>query len=532
MLPYFYTMKFSYKQVSKFLLALSLGIGSFYIYTSPKTLIPAWDTRANVEAALLPFSASLHLRIGPYSQREAPWAFRWQIINSVHGRVTFPIRHWEDRFLGKTFEQQFQAGKISSMGEQNFVVQAKSGEDGYADTFGPVPGLVASPLIAIAKLFLQGGNGWGDSAFWVGRYLGAFFVSISVAAVFLISVQYLSIVLALLITVCFAFGTSAWSILSQGFWLQSVTVCFIGLGLLFYVLGEKKKRYDFLCGLFLGLAAAARMPNIAILATVILFLLWEKHFLRALYIAILGFVPIGLLLLYNSRLFGSPWLTGQMIRGHLDAVQKTGSPDLWSTPMLTGLVGNLVSPSRGLLIYSPVLIFGLVGIVLSFRDKKFIAFRPLGVAFLVQLIVAAKWFDWWGGWTYGNSNLADATLFLLLSLVPFFAKMGKDLRVILLFLPIMVFSIYVHWLGAYVYDDVNWNNRTFLVSAGEKTHVAAHKVNILRQSIRVNQNLISMDINNKEFRNRLWDWKDNPIYFYATHADDALLMREQFSTYQ
>jgi len=54
-----------------------------------------------------------------------------------------------------------------------------------------------------------------------------------------------------------------------------------------------------------------------------------------------------------------------------------------TTQFAVGLAGNLFSPSRGLFVFSPVLLFALSGFVLALRDP---AQRPLHIAY--GLIVA------------------------------------------------------------------------------------------------------------------------------------------------
>lgn len=92
------------------------------------------------------------------------------------------------------------------------------------------------------------------------------------------------------------------------------------------------------------------------------------------------------------------------------------------TPLATGLLGTWLSPSRGLLVFSPFLLPILVGVVLGFRS---LARRPLfwSMAAWIALhsfALAGKSF-WWGGHSYGPR--------LSLELMPGFAVLAALCRV-------------------------------------------------------------------------------------------------------
>ena len=78
------------------------------------------------------------------------------------------------------------------------------------------------------------------------------------------------------------------------------------------------------------------------------------------------FIPILLLgfgfISYNLIYFGDYWTIGQALIAPRQANEKTGVSDPWSTPLLEGLSYLLISPSRGLFIFSPLSIFSCVSI--------------------------------------------------------------------------------------------------------------------------------------------------------------------------
>jgi hypothetical protein len=80
---------------------------------------------------------------------------------------------------------------------------------------------------------------------------------------------------------------------------------------------------------------------------------------------------------------------------------KTGSLELWQTPVWIGAAGLMISPSRGLLIYTPFLAAAFAEALIAWREARYARMRFLTVAIPALWLVAFVWFDWWGGWTYG-----------------------------------------------------------------------------------------------------------------------------------
>jgi hypothetical protein len=85
---------------------------------------------------------------------------------------------------------------------------------------------------------------------------------------------------------------------------------------------------------------------------------------------------------------------------------------------LTALVGNLVSPSRGLFVYSPVVLLPLVFLratVRGFAREKSLLF--VAVAWpLAHLLLVSRLRHWWAGYSFGPRFLTDVIpgLFVLL----------------------------------------------------------------------------------------------------------------------
>jgi hypothetical protein len=246
----------------------------------------------------------------------------------------------------------------------------------------------------------------------------------------------------------------------------------------------------------------------------------------------LGALPVVTLLIgYSQYTFGSLLAFGEMGVGENIALAKTGNRDMWQTPLHVGLAGVLLSPARGLFVYSPIALFSLWGAWRAFRDSVWQDLRPLVVAVVLQVLLVAKWFDWWGGWCFGYRTIVDIAI--LLSFLAFPVVQAVNLRPWLraVFAALFAYSVGVQVVGAYAYDLVGWNSRmvwqvvtpdeTELITFGEK---ASAERFVREQGGMIHP--VAMDIDNPKYRGRLWSLVDSPLIHYLANFSDARAMRQ------
>ena len=160
----------------------------------------------------------------------------------------------------------------------------------------------------------------------------------------------------------------------------------------------------------LALASAARLQTapIALILGLGLFLRvgWRRATLP------LGFVAAVVLALAGVQQywFGSPLGAVPRLESLHPAIHAvTGS--LSSTPW-NGAAGLLVSPSRGLIVFSPIALIPLFGLARSLTTL-----RDRGVGWLIaaagaQYVVYALYSVWWGGHTFGPRYMLDLAVLL------------------------------------------------------------------------------------------------------------------------
>ncbi len=245
---------------------------------------------------------------------------------------------------------------------------------------------------------------------------------------------------ALFLAYVFAFATCVWSVASRGMWQHGPSLLFIACAL-WALLSEEERKLP-LAGLMLGLAVVNRPTNFLIAAPIALYLLLHRRRMRVASLLIAA-APLLAVSLYSAHYLQRPFALGQpYTRGGF-----TGN-------MLIGLAGLLVSPSRGLFVFSPILLFSVVGGVLAWRTGSEPLFRYLSVAAVLLLLIYSHWGMWWGGVSFGYRLILEIVPVLMLLLALAWKEIvRRRLFLLAVFLVLLGFSLYVQYVGAFVYPS-------------------------------------------------------------------------------
>lgn len=202
-------------------------------------------------------------------------------------------------------------------------------------------------------------------------------------------------------TMAFAFGSSAWSTASRATWSHGMSILLLAAAL--YLL-TRKPRLVLWAGILLGLAVWNRPLNIVPLLCLAVWL--HRDGLRLLLGAAAISAPFVLYCLVVYRMPVQPYFL-------------QGNAYDWSIARaLTVVVGQLVSPGRGLLVYSPFLLLLPLGIVRWWRKDRGLVLALLAW-FICHAAIISFFGDWTGGISYGPRYWTDILpgLFLLLGAI-------------------------------------------------------------------------------------------------------------------
>ena len=250
--------------------------------------------------------------------------------------------------------------------------------------------------------------------------------------------------IALMIAAIYALATSSFSVSSQALWQHGASQLCLSAVLYCIVRGSQQHLWTALAGFPASLAVMCRPTDALLIIPVGLYVLFHRtrQFPKLM---LTGIPPVLFQLIYNKVYFDNFFRTQWNV---MDA-------SFWSTPFLEGLASILFSPARGLLIYSPIFIFSLIGIILTWRKDGDLFFRYLSIGVIANLILYSKFFMWWGGFTYGPRLLADLTP-ILCSFLIFVIPLLKLRWVKAVFALLVFCSFSAHAIGAYA-NDPFWN---------------------------------------------------------------------------
>jgi hypothetical protein len=310
--------------------------------------------------------------------------------------------------------------------------------------YPPLSALLAAPLFAAARALFELDEAGSALA---GKLAASLLSSLAAAVMFLAVGRRWPRPAAAATALLFAFGTSVWST-SQSLWQHPAALLFLALALLALVRAEDDDAWAARAGLPLALAVAARhaaLPLVAVLAAGIL-VRWPR---RTLGFALWAAPAILGVLLYDALHFGSPFAHG--FSGSLSQ-RFSGA---WGT----GHLGLLLSPGRGLLVFTPLAAVAALG---WFRELRRPFERPLaaslGCAVLAHWLVMGAWGEWPGGWCWGPRLMSET-----LPLLFFFLPAGLERAGRLGALAAAV-SVLFQAVGAFSYD---YRQERLLVRRGE-----------------------------------------------------------------
>jgi hypothetical protein len=274
---------------------------------------------------------------------------------------------------------------------------------------------------------------------------------------------------AVLLALMFAFGTTAWSVVSRTLWQHGPSMLLLTLALLFTLQAQDKPQRIQYVGLIVALAYVTRPTNsIAVVAYTLFVLLFYRKWLWK-YLAWAAVVAI-------------PFIAYSLTTYHsILPSYYQGFALLSGATFFEALIGHWVSPSRGFLIYSPILILAIIGIGLTIKRRQWQHVDGLLFGIIVaHWIVVSLWWNWWAGVSFGPRIWSDMlpylAYFMIPTLVAFATLRGKRRWLAAVGGVVLIgWSVFVHYRGANAGEPMDWNGQPAPIDA---------------------------------FPRRVWDWRD------------------------
>jgi hypothetical protein len=283
---------------------------------------------------------------------------------------------------------------------------------------------------------------------------------------------------ALPVVLATCLGSDLWTIGSQAAWQHGPAAFFL-IAVISLLLPQPMKRHRLvLAGAATAGLFSCRLMDLVFVGAIGVWLMWTNR--RGL----LWFLPIpmfvgSLLLSYNLWFFGNV-LGGQALLEEMH-VGFHGVSGIWSTNFLEGALGTLVSPNRGLLVFSPWVLVAIASLLVPSVRRR-LATHSLICALLWSLvpylIVLSKYSVWWGGQCFGPRYWTDVVpLFAIVFAFGLDWMLSKSRALVVIAAMSIAVSIAIQVVGAFCYPST-WNSQPRPV-----------------------------DLNHE----RLWDWRDTEL---------------------
>lgn len=191
-------------------------------------------------------------------------------------------------------------------------------------------------------------------------------------------------------------------------------------------------------------------------------------------VAILGIVlPITGFLYFNNLSYGSPFQLGGTVNS-VDVINDEGKPvtseDILTPEelaqagefeeeerssvgffeardMVNGLYIHLLSPDRGVLYFTPVILVGIVGMFVLYKSSN--KYLPLLLSIVgINLVLYSMWGDPWGGWAFGSRYLIPGYAIMSIFIAMALTKYSRNIIFLLIFGVLFIYSVSINTLGA------------------------------------------------------------------------------------
>jgi hypothetical protein len=273
-------------------------------------------------------------------------------------------------------------------------------------------------------------------------------------------------------------GSDLWTVGSQALWQHGpAALALVTAIALLHPQSVGRGRLA-LAGASTALLVACRPLDIVFAMAIVIWLAWADW--RGLRWFLPAPVVIGAVLLsYNVWFFGS--ILGGQAKLEQYHIKLHGASAAWSGNLVDGLLGTLLSPNRGLLVFSPWIALSLATLLVPSVRRRLCAHSLIWcliLSLIPFLTILSKYSVWWGGHCFGPRYWTEAVpLFAVLFAFGLEWMLARSRVLVAVSAMTVIISIGVHAIGSFCYPST-WNS--------QPRNVDLH-------------------------HDRLWDWRDTEL---------------------
>jgi len=247
----------------------------------------------------------------------------------------------------------------------------------------------------------------------------------------------------------FAFATSTWSISSQTLYAHGMVELLLALMLFLIIKNEEQQsdRYVIALGALTGLFIFNRPSDALLVIPIVLYVLWY-YLTKTGYYFLSGFITGLPFLIYNMVFFHNP------LGGYSQVISRL----MFDTTTLSNFIGLLIAPNKGLFVFSPVLLFAIIGYWLIKNSQKpfhrVVLWSILPIA--LTMLIYASFDDWMGGNLYGPRYLTSLLPYLMIGVCIFlddFSKKPQNVLITAIIIALIVISVFIQFVGVFYYGE-------------------------------------------------------------------------------
>ncbi len=323
------------------------------------------------------------------------------------------------------------------------------------------PGAIAASVPAY--LVRGGGTSAADFDMYPQAITAAVLTAVTVLLYFLTLRRRLGDRVALLAALVLGFATPVWAVAANALWTHTVTI----LGVAGMAWAASRERW-WLVGLFGGVALWGRLHVALVVGVLGVGVALARRRPRvAIEVGLVSGVFLALASLWSHWAYGSWSPTGGYSSGRYLETVQSGTGNNIQDSQIVNQLGLWLSPDRGLLVWTPLLVLLLPAVVRSWHDLPDWS-RWLTIGAVLYMLVQGRLNTYTGGGAFYSQRLG---LELLVAAAPAYAmsahRMGRAARVLIG--PVIGLQVTAMLIGAVLdgpspEESYGWSDSSLLVA--------------------------------------------------------------------